>query len=224
MGDRDIDYWEIVSTKENFQKVKSSQSFWTILTLARIANALSFCNVSALEAGGGDSPSAKRARSNAFFFASSVLYEGLKVAKTLGEHFGDLKAFRDGFGTLMSERTTKVIQKEILGPMRNRFVFHFEKEEIRKALQEVSLPSYVFASGYGETRRQVYYSLADAAVFLYLYSAQERKEDFDSFTEKTIVAITDLMFKFCDASEQLISEVLNQMGWMVEERANSQEA
>jgi len=104
--------WEIVCPKGKFEALRSYERFWAILTLSRIVNALSFCHVSGTEGGCGDTPSVRRQRSNAFLFASSVLYEGLEVAETLGRHFRDLNSFRNGFAILMAERETDQVRRK----------------------------------------------------------------------------------------------------------------
>lgn len=212
--------WEIVCTKDQFEQLKTEESFWAILTLARVVNVLTSCHMWTVIAGRGDTPTAKRDRSNSFLFACSVLHEGLRLADDLEKYFGSLRTFRDGLGDLMKKQATIQIRDEILKPMRNKFVFHFFKRYIRKGLLKTDFPTYVFATGSGDARSQVYYPLADEAILRFLHRKQKHEQDFESFVAQMIEKITDLMFRFGTEAEGLIAQVLGQMGWVVQERAN----
>lgn len=213
------DFWEVVCSKEEFEKFKNDERFLAILNLSRIVNALLFCQISALETGKTDTPSAKRQRINSFFYGSAVLYEGLRFANTLGKYFRNLESFRRGFEPLLKDKSVKKFKEAELNLMRNKFIFHFDNVVAQKALKSTESDSNIFAIGYGERLGQIYYTLADEAAIHFILndkqSAQDAQfdQDFECHSKQLIQRITNLMTKFTEAADQLIGEVIKQMGW-----------
>lgn len=209
-------HWRITCSKDRFSKLKSDESFWALLTLARIINSLHFCQIPATQAWRGNSPSSSRQLTNSFLFASSVLYEGLRVLDTLGKHFKHLESFQNGFGKLLKDPTTRKIRERILKRIRDKSAFHFDAEVAEKGLQNLDLPYYIFATGYGQRTQQIYFRLADDAFVLYLLSEESTDADLTMLWEKFVREITDLMGKFSNAAQVLFEDVLHRTGWSLE--------
>ncbi|HYX71950.1 MAG TPA: hypothetical protein VE732_04210, partial [Nitrososphaera sp.] len=145
------EYREVYIPNEEFEKLRSDPKFITILNLSRIVNALQFCFQTAIDHKDNKTPAGSRQHINSFLFTSGVLYEGLKVANTLGKYFRDRASF-DGFRKLLNDKETKKLQATVLDVMRNRIVFHFDEEVAAEALKNLNLPSYLYATAFGSHR------------------------------------------------------------------------
>ena len=212
--------WDITCTKEIFDTLRTDERFLNLLTLARFFNALRFCQQPVIGAIKSDKPSASRQSINSFLFASSVLYEGFLLVERLGQYFKDLDSFKNGFAVLLRDKKVKTIRETTLKRMRNKFVFHFDRDLALEALKDFELQNYRFATGFGKASGELYYGLADEAVMNYLL--QPQCNDSDSELNKRlrtmIKDITELMGQFTEAAVRLIAEVLLTMGWTAEVR------
>ena len=211
-----INRWDIVCSKKKFRELKNDDRFWLMLTLGRIVNALYFCYQPAIDTGQKDTPSASRQRINSFLFASSILYEGLKVARTLGKHFNDLDSFKNGFAVLLKDKATHNLQKD-LKQIRNKFVFHFDKDVAQKALENFDMDIYKFASGYGKASGEMYFGMADEVAIHYLLNGEKTDEELIIYYRQIVQNTSTLLKKYIDAAQELMGEVLLKMGWAVKE-------
>ncbi len=207
--------WDVSCTKDVFDTLKKDERFLNLLTLARFFNALRFCQQPVINAMTSDRPSASRQNINSFLFASSVLYEGFLLVEKLGQYFRDFDSFKNGFAVLLRDKKIKSLRKTVLRRMRNKFVFHFDRDVALEALEDFELPNYRFATGFGNASGEIYYGLADEAVMNYLLQPQPK--DTDEALNKRLRAmmkdITELMGQFSEAAERLIAEALVTMGW-----------
>ena len=207
--------WDITCSKETFNSLRSDERFLNLLALARLVNALRFCQQPVIDAGNSDKPSATRQRLNSFLFASSVLYEGFLLVEKLGQYFKDSDSFKKGFAILLRDKKIKDLRASELTRMRNKFVFHFDRDVSLEALKDFDLPTYRFATGFGKASGEIYYGLADEVVMNYLL--ESKTEDTDSTLNlrlrSLMVDITDLMGKFGEAAEILIADSLLTLGW-----------
>ena len=142
--------WDIVCSKEQFNKLGSDDRFLGLLRLARSVNALRFCQKPAIDVQNKDTPSSDRQLINSFLFTSSVLSESFIVVEELGKHFHNFDSFKDGFGNLIREKNFQKLRNTIYKRIRNKFVFHFDKDVAAEALENFELKKYRFASGNGK--------------------------------------------------------------------------
>jgi hypothetical protein len=215
MDDLTDNIWDVFCTKEIFEKLKNDERFLNLLTLARFFNALRFCQQPVIDARSSTRPSSSRQSINSFLFASSVLYEGFLLAEKLGQYFRDLESFKNGFAVLFRDNKIRTLRETVLKRMRNKFVFHFDRDIVSEALEYFELPNYRFATGFGKSSGELYYGLADEAVMNYLLQSKPNDTDIELNNRlKTMMTdITQLMGEFTNAAEQLIAEVLISMGW-----------
>jgi hypothetical protein len=160
-------------------------------------------------------PSASRQSINSFLFASSVLYEGFLLVEKLRQYFRDFDSFKNGFAVLLRDKKIKTLRETVLKRMRNKFVFHFDRDIASESLKDFELPNYRFATGFGKASGELYYGLADEVVMNYLLQPQDNDTD-DELNKRLrsmMKDITELMGQFTEAAEQLIAEVLLTMGW-----------
>lgn len=205
--------WEITLSREQFKGLQKNERFWAVLTLARVVNALRFIQVAANSPESHDSPSVHRQIMNSCLFLGAVLYEGMAFAKSLGKHFKDMPAFSKDFGKLFEDPDVKKFHKRTLKKLRDKFVFHFDKDVAPGALRNLDLPQYVFISGRGNAVGEAYYWLADVASVNYLLDLDGdiHEKEFLTSLSALLQRITDLSKCFGIAADELIAAALESM-------------
>ena len=210
--------FKIKCSKETFKVLKTDERFLSLLTIARVVNALRFCQKAGIDAKNSQGLSSAGSIANSALFASSVMYEGLRAAEKLGKHFKDIDSYKNGFGALLKDKKIKSFSQTALKRMRNKFVFHFDSNVMAESFRNFELPEYIFAAGVGKTSGEMYFVLADDAVFNYLLEPEENESD-ESLQNRYIEILrnsTGLMQKFTESAENLMVEVLPEMGFAIE--------
>jgi hypothetical protein len=207
--------WDITCSKEEFEKIKSDERFLGLLTLARFVNALRFCQKAVLDIKDDSLPSSARTRINSFLFASSILYEGFLLVERLVKHYNDLDSFKNGFGSLLRNKSVQELKDSILKRARNKFVFHFDNDVAKESLERFDLPNINFASGYGKYTGEMYFGLADEIAINFLLRPKENESD-ESLKERFSEILKDtanIMGNFSQSADLLIADVLKNMGF-----------
>jgi hypothetical protein len=210
--------WEVYISKEDFEQLRSDAHFLALLPLARVVNALKFCFQTMIEHGNNDSPSGLRQHMNAFLFGCGVLYEGLKIANTLGKHFGDREAFCEGFGKLLKSKETKKLNDTVLNPMRNKLVFHFDEDVAPSVLKNLDLERYAFATADGAKSGEVYYNLADDIAINFIIGEPGSREEEERILREAFQSISIVITGYVNSADTLIGDVLKDMNWKGRER------
>lgn len=209
--------YDITCSKERFDLLKTDEHFLGLLTLARVVNALRFCQQAATGAKDIAGPAGARLRINSFLYASSVLYEGFLIVEKLGKNFKNLDSFIIGLGSLLRDRTVRSLRESVLNRMRNKFVFHFDPDVAKESLKDFKLSEYKFASGIGKASGEMYFGLADEAVLNYLLqpTQNEPDESLKGRWEKILQETTQIMGRFIESAEGLMADALVEMGFTV---------
>ena len=211
--------YDISCSKAIFDVVKRDEHFLDLITLARIVNALRFCQKAGIDGKESTGYAGARSTINSFVFAASVLYEGFLLVARLGRNFRDLDSFKNGFGVLLRDNKVKTLRKRdgVVSRMRNKFAFHFDDEVAKESLENFELSEYKFASGIGEAAGEMVFVLADEVVINYLL--QPTPNDTDDILRERYKQIlddtTEVMGKFHEAAERLMGDVLKDMGFKV---------
>lgn len=205
--------YDLTFSPETFNRAKTDERFWALLTLGRAVNALRFCQKAALDAKGIGGPSEARTWINSFLFASSVLYEGFRTLVNLRVCLESLDSYKNGFEELMKDKIVRSLRKSVLKKMRNNFVFHFSPEVAKESLKDFELDSYKLASGTGKASGEMYFGLADEVVMNYLLPVREEPETSQKDRYRKVVQeTTDLMGRFTNIIEKIIGEIIDNMG------------
>jgi hypothetical protein len=215
------DKWEIYIPKEDFEKLRSDSRFIALLPLARVVNALKFCFQTMVEHSASDTPSGTRQHINSFLFGCGVLYEGLKIANTLGKHFGEREAFREGFGKLLKSKETKKLNDSVLNPMRNKLVFHFDEDVAPSVLKNLELEQYAFATADGAKSGEVYYNLADEVAINFIIGEPGSHEEEVRIFREALQSVSIVITEYVKSADILIADVLKDMNWRGRERKQS---
>lgn len=209
--------WKLRLDKPAFDRLKTEESFWCIVALSRVINALRFVH-SPLEHYQNDSPGALRVRYNSFFFNCALFREASIFVQKLHKHYGNSPEFQ-AVATIMNSNETRKILEDNLAPLRNKFVFHFNIEEMGAQLTKLELSEPVFVSAMGTTNEQVYYELADlCAVSTFSGSGFPSTDvDMQAFEQQVLMPLmkktTELTLQFLTQAELFIVAVLKNGGW-----------
>jgi hypothetical protein len=214
------EYYEVLISKENFEKLREDHELATILNLARVVNALYFCYNSFLDYTDDTTPAGTRQNINAFLFMAGVLHDGLTVADRLEKHFGDLESYKNGFGKLLSEATTNQTRSTIKD-MRDKFVFHYDKDVAWKTIKTLDLDSYLFSTSIGTKRSGMYYKLADDIVINYLLGKCASREEEEHKLREIFESVSELSASYTIAADTLIGDVISKGNWKLRKGINS---
>jgi hypothetical protein len=205
--------WSFTASAEEFERFRADPQFATLLTLARVVNALQFCFHALLEPGGGDEPAHLRQRMNALLFSAGILHEGFAVAQTLGKHFRGRDSYQNGFRKLLADPVTQRLRSTVLQTMRNDIAFHFNPDVAAAVLKGLNLDKYVFVTGVGPREGRMYYQLADEIVFNHLIGEGRSQEEEAQALKQLLIDFTYVISGFVNAASTLIPDVLVDMGW-----------
>lgn len=209
--------YDIVCSKDTFDSIKTGESFLNLLTLGRFLNALRFSQKAGIDAKDTQGPFDARSRINSFFFSAAILYEGFILVENATNSFKDRESFRNGFSVLMRDRKVKNLREKYLNRMRNKFVFHFDKDVPKESLENFELPEYIFATGIGNDAGEMVFPLADEVVMNFLLQPEpdEPDEKLRERFDKIIADVNEITGKFLEAAEKLMGDVLPEMGFKI---------
>lgn len=210
--------WEVYISKEEFERLRTDPRFVSLLPLARIVNGLKFCFQVLIEHGHSETPAGTRQHINAFLFACGVLYEGLKIANTLGKQHNERAAFRNGFGKLLKSKDTRQLKDTVLNSVRNKLVFHFDEDVAPSVLENLDLERYAFATADGDQSGAVYYNLADEIAINFIIGEPGSKDEEDRIFRETLRIISKVITEFVSSADSLIADALKDLNWKGRER------
>ena len=204
--------WHIDTDKARFDKLKTQESFWQLVALARAINALRFVHVALMgHETGEETLKATRTRFNSFFFNCALLYEALLLVERLGKYYRDYSGF-EKLHAILKDPIARDLRESSLASIRNHLAFHFDESEIGAQMAKTDMPPR-FVSGEGDTNIDVYYHLADlCAVGAFAGFSLDETNAIDHLGER-IAGATDLAIRFTNAAEEFIVEVLSTEGW-----------
>jgi hypothetical protein len=199
--------WRYVTDDANFERLKGDKTFWSVVALARVVNALRFVQMPLLDSEGKNSPSAVRARFNSFFFGCSLFYEASLFVQGLPGPHRTMPEFQS-LAAIINDKDARSLRDSNLDNLRNKLVFHFDTEEIGKQLQKLQHP--VFLTATGKTNGEVYYEIADAcAVEAFKEAPSMTDQELNDLVERS----TNLTLNFVTTAELFIKAYLEKQGW-----------
>ena len=139
----------------NFEDVKKREDFCAIVTLARAINVLHFVHAP-LRANDG-SPTAIRNQYNSFLFGCALIAEASLLVQKIGRFFKDHESFKKLAGGVNSKEARELLSNRLF-TVRNRLVFHFDMDEVRKQLAELHTTDATFVSGMGPRETLIKFS------------------------------------------------------------------
>ena len=129
--------WKVTASKELFAKIKTQESFWSLVALARVINSFRFVHTAYEAHQGGDSPASQRCRLNSFFFNCGILAEAILLVQGLHKHLKDVPEFQR-LAEVVKGKEVKALLGDNVAALRNKLVFHFDLAEIGSHLASMS--------------------------------------------------------------------------------------
>ncbi len=204
--------WRVVTNKDNFDKLKSVESFWSIVALGRAVNALFFVHQALVVHEDDNSPAAMRAKYNSVLFSCGILFESFVLVQRIGKYFSAVPEFRNLSALMNSKEARKILESDF-SKLRNTLVFHFDPEEVGKQLEKLELSEPTFTSAQGRTNGQVYCELSDLCAFRTLYGPSFPGSDALLAESEFTRLASKLIVDFSNAAQDLIQASLSATGW-----------
>lgn len=204
---------QLVLDAHAFARVRQDPAFHRVLTLARIVNTIRFNEVAIVTCGEIGTPSATRQSSSATFYLGAILWEALRFADRLGEHFRDSPAFRERMVPLLKDSAVRELRAGLLDRLRNQAVYHHDDAVIPEGLELVGDGATVLLSAMGGTRRDAYYDLADIAVMQFALGGSPDVNQFAERGTAALNAVVTTALRFASAADYLIKEYAQRTGW-----------
>lgn len=207
--------WQIQCDHETFEKSRVDTKFVYIVTLARAVNALRFVHTAMVHAGDGNAPEALRARLNSYLFASAILYEGIKLVRAMNQTFIDDDIFQKGLRLFLRDKTAQTVERTHLDAARNAAVFHFLPDRFGETIKGATANTCIFVAARGETNKDVYYPFADVIAAEILVGYASDSEEFYAQLRDAMINTRELVIRFADDAEHLISYHLQRWGFKI---------
>lgn len=214
--------WRVECDRETFEKVRADEKFPYIVALARAVNAMNFVHTAMLHAGEDDAPDKQRERMNSFFFASAILYEGIKLIRTMTRIFKDDVVFQNGLLMLLRDPVAQKIEQQHLKPARHQAVFHFIPETFAETINSATVNTCTFLAAQGQSKKHVYYTFADIVTTEILVGLAADTEEFYAALEAAMAGTRDLVIRFADQADLLIGRNTQDWGFKFVEGLNTQ--
>lgn len=206
--------WKVVCSRPAFESLRSDEGFHLLLALARAVNSLRFTHQAMFDSRGSDLPAAVRQRMNSFMYTGALLFEGIELSRRLGKYFRPLDEFNH-FSQIHRDRDAQSLVAEILKPLRDQTVFHFDVAPLAAAVTQMDNQEFIFVRAHGRQSGNTYYDLADAAALHLVFGKSESAEEFEAQMLNRISRVTDLAVRFLSAADKLIVAALRSDGWQV---------
>lgn len=206
--------WLVEIPFDRLEAIGNTESFWTLLRLARHVNAFRFGQGALYRAQDDDSPAGVRQRSAAFFFHGGVLYEALKMIPDLRVHFGANPHWDRSFGRYGTDEDVRAqyAQGTVLHRLRNHVSYHVLPMVPEKSWPRLALPQFVFVRAHGHSVGSLYYELADTVALHYVLGAPATYDGFLQSFKRVGGEITTKMLAFAEAADILIPRALQAWG------------
>jgi hypothetical protein len=208
--------WQIYGNPAVLAKARADKKFAYVVALARAVNALNSAHSLMENATDNNSPAGLRDRMNSYFFVSAILYEALKLIRTMNKLFAGDKSFEGSMRLLLKDPSGQMLEQMHLKAARRDAVFHYLPDRFAEAIAKTPMTDCIFASALGQRKGSVHYPFAD-----YIAAEMMVGTRIDN-----AVVVTDMMNKtlalvkqFIDHSENFIADQLNIWGFEVRSAA-----
>jgi hypothetical protein len=204
--------WQIILTAEQLRAISTDPRLPPLLGLCRVTNALSLGYTALMAPLEYQSPRSRRDRFSAFMYTGAMLAEGMVFARALGKHFRHLQQYRDGFATLLGDKSLQEFRRRFLKPLRDKLTFHFDLDVVPAALARMEFSEFVIATGRGRIAGQIYFDLADEIVTAHLVGPQNDEARFLEVLDEFMSGTSALYRRFMQASHSLIAPAWGELG------------
>ncbi len=202
----------IYASADTWRVLRNDPAFVELLRLARVVNSLGLAYGPLLAPLEDQSPRARRDRFAAFMYSAALLKEGLHTSQGLAKYFRELPQYKSGFAAILDDKSVTKLQFDVLKPMRNELVFHFDRGSLAAGIAHFSEGEALIATATSNfIGGEIYFDAADDALLGYLFGAPT-EADYLENVGRFMKDVTDLFERFMKASHSLIPAALLKMG------------
>jgi hypothetical protein len=206
--------FQIFAPAGEWKRIREDPRFVELMRLARAANSLALAWPFLTGPLADESPTARRGRFAALFYTAALLNEGLRTAESLGKWYRNTPQYKEGFGAISANPDLESLHGVLLR-IRNKVVFHFDRQPISTGLTRLPELDWVilsYAEETGPTHGETYFDAADAAVLGYLFGDAATDDEYVARLSAFMAQVTSFLNKFLSSSHRLIAVGLLQLG------------
>jgi hypothetical protein len=203
--------WRIVVPAEKLEALRTDAAFHDLIMLARVINALRVALATGVTPGTVESVVAARQRTGAYFFTSGVLAEASALVARMKEHYSHFQTFRN-LDALVTSEESVTLRASLLKPLRDKAVFHNDRQVAADGLGKLHLDAYIFAQGDTSAFGDVHFPLADHVAFAFAVGSTIEREDFMPAFTTALQSTVRLAIEFCSKGDAFMGEALSALG------------
>jgi len=204
--------WELYLTAEQFMQIRTDPRLGAIMSLGRVANALTLVAPAVRQPLDWNIPRVRRERTAALFYIGALLHEGLRVSETLGAHFRHLPEYRL-FIAIQQDPDVVDLRRRLLKPLRDKAVFHFDPGVPGMIPELTTTEDVILVSGQGPEVGFTYIDFADTMVLHYLLDLQPASQvSVWAVLSELMGRSTRLYTSFIIAAHSLMPPALRELG------------
>lgn len=197
----------VVAPADLWPTLRKDVRFVELMRLARVANSLALAWDPLLTDIENQSPKARRTRFAALFYSAALLKEGLHTARGLARWFREFPQYKEGVAKILADPAVQALESELLVPVRNAIVFHFDRAPLKEGLlrlpdSETILCTYPAS---GPEIGLTYFDAADDAMLGYLFGVAPSDQEYLARLERFMVGTSGLFTQFMIAAHKLIA-------------------
>ena len=205
-------YHRIIINKDDFYKIRNQDDFICSIQLARLVNTIRSAQSNYLRIpDNGKLPNTKD-RIEQQYILASILYEALKSFLDFGGVLKNLKTWKT------NSKLTKYLHKEwngktsyfrtVLEPIRNKVMFHFEREAITEAFEKIPIKERIdLAVSESMLTKDMVFKLVNELILNYIISKDiQQINDMEKY-EYLLKYITDISEKLINLAEECVLEI-----------------
>jgi hypothetical protein len=205
--------WRIKCDRATFDRLKTQQKFWQIVTLSRSINALRFVHSPLDSSAKDDSHLGTRTRINSFLQHCAILYEAINLVRKMEPNFGSHPAYA-ALQKLRTDALDVNLTKTQLYIVRHKVAFHFDATEFGEVITNAPSEEQTFiVVGSAGTNGQTYYELADLYAMEIFVGLPSSDKAFWSTCEQAMKDTTQFGLRFLEAADELIATMLSEWGF-----------
>ncbi len=206
-------YYKLTIDRSVFGRIKTDEMFVTAVQLSRIVNSLNAIGRMYMRVPDDGLLSNSKDKLEVMLIYGSLLYEGLHefqhLCRTLHRlpswdlHLPEVEFLNREIGH------SGTMFRKVLQPVRNQVTFHFERDAVVEALENLQVANDVdFAIAETPRHFDVIYGLVDNLILLYLKRKDATDRSVDEFYGSYIHYVGSLATRLIDLSSDLMVEIL----------------
>jgi hypothetical protein len=204
---------QIYGSPSALKKAKADKKFPYVVALARAVNALNSAHSLMMSTSNRNTPDAMRDRMNGHFFVSGILYETLKLIRSMSSVFTGDRSFERSMRMVLKDASGQALEQMHLKSARHGGVFHFAADRFAEAIAKTPMVECVFtSSGRGEKRGGIHHDFADLITTEMLVG---KRIDDEAVVNRMFEKTLDLVQKITEHSENFIADQLNVWGFEI---------